>query len=397
LFYQPSYDRHVGGDQVKSIVLEAPGRIAMHDAPSPAPPGPGEALVTVRCIGVCGTDLHAYRGTQSFVRYPAVLGHELAVEVLELGPTVPDGAPDDLVPGARCAVLPYLADGTCAPCRAGRSNCCATLRVLGVHVDGGMRDRLLLPRANLLRADDLGDTALALVEMLAVGAHAVRRAAIRADERVLVLGAGPIGLSAMVFATGMGADVATFDLDQRRVDAALRAGVARSGVAGTGGDKGAGGDAAGGDEGAGVAGTADDPAGTMFAGEPPDVVIDATGNAASMERAPRCVGIGGRVVYVGHTRGALRFDNPTLHAKELTLVFSRNATREDFEQALAVLRNGAVDADAWVSDRVGADDVVERLPRWVESAPPITKAVVDWGASDHVHEDRQPRQRGSAR
>jgi 2-desacetyl-2-hydroxyethyl bacteriochlorophyllide A dehydrogenase len=346
---------------VKSIVLEAPGRIVLRDAPAPAPPGPAEALVRVCCVGVCGTDLHAYRGAQSFIRYPLVLGHELAVEVLALGPRARTGAPDGIVPGARCAVVPYLADGTCAACRAGRSNCCATLHVLGVHGDGGLCDVLLVPRANLVRADDLDDTALALVEMLAVGAHAVRRAAVQAGERVLVLGAGPIGLGTMVFAAAAGADVAAFDLDEQRVAAALRLGVARASLAG---------------------GEVDDGAlASVFGGEPIDVVVDATGSAASMERVPRCVGIGGRVVYVGHTRAALRFDNPTLHAKELTLVFSRNATREDFDRAIAALRDGEVDAHAWVTDRVAPHEVAEWLPRWADATPPTIKAVVDWDTS----------------
>jgi 2-desacetyl-2-hydroxyethyl bacteriochlorophyllide A dehydrogenase len=359
---------------VKSVVLEAPGRIALRESPPPGPPGPHEALVAVRCVGVCGTDLHAFRGAQAFMRYPVVLGHELAVEVLELGPS-PTAIRDDIVPGARCAVVPYLADGSCPACRRGLSNCCATLRVLGVHVDGGMCDRLLVPRANLVRADDLSDTDLAMVEMLAVGAHAVRRGDLRSGERVLVIGAGPIGLATMLFAAARGAEVAAVDVARSRVDAARALGVARRTLAGEDLD--------------------DDALASLFDGRPADVVVDATGSAASMARATRCVAIGGRVVFVGHTRGGLEFDNPTLHGKELTLVFSRNATREDIDASIAALRAGTVAVDAWVTDRATADEAAERLPAWAGAAPPATKAVIDWIGTDGDAATGRPHQRGS--
>lgn len=361
---------------MKSVVLESPGRIALCESPPPGPPGPDEALVAVRCVGVCGTDLHAFRGAQAFMRYPVVLGHELAVEVLEVGPATTAGH-EDIVPGARCAVVPYLADGSCPACRSGRSNCCATLRVLGVHVDGGMCDRLLIPRANLVRADDLRDTDLALVEMLAVGAHAVRRGDLRPGERVLVIGAGPIGLATMQFAVARGAEVAAVDVAPSRVDSARTLGVAQRTLAGADLD--------------------DDALAALFDGRPADVVIDATGSAPSMARATRCVAIGGRVVFVGHTRGDLQFDNPTLHGKELTLVFSRNATREDIDAAIAALRAGTVAVDAWVTDRASADEAAQRLPAWAGTQPPAIKAVIDWTSTDTHGAAGRPHQRGSTR
>ena len=157
---------------MKAIVLEKPERLTAVDKEEPGPPRPGEALVAVRRVAVCGTDLHAFLGNQTFFTYPRILGHELAVEVLETGRGV-----SNVTPGQACAVEPYLDCGDCVACRAGRPNCCASLSVLGVHEDGGLQERLRVPARKLHTSEGLGLDALALVEMLSVGAHAVARSA----------------------------------------------------------------------------------------------------------------------------------------------------------------------------------------------------------------------------
>jgi threonine dehydrogenase-like Zn-dependent dehydrogenase len=215
---------------VKSVVLEAPGRLTLRDGPEPGPPGRGEALVRVLRVGICGTDLHAYRGDQAFMRYPIVLGHELAVEIVAIEPPPASAATPAaaLRVGDRCTVIPYLADGTCPACRAGRSNCCSTLELYGVHRDGGMRERFVVPLTHLVAANDVDPDLLAVVEMLAVGAHAVARAAVAPHERVLVLGAGPIGLSVLAFVRRRARSVHAFDVDGVRSAFAQGAGLAES-------------------------------------------------------------------------------------------------------------------------------------------------------------------------
>lgn len=350
---------------MKTIVLESPRHLAVRDAPPPAAPGPGEVLVRVLRVGICGTDIHAYEGRQAFIRYPVVPGHELAVEVLQVGPPLDpqdavldaDGAA--VTPGRHAAVLPYLADGVCPACLAGRPNCCASLAVLGVHVDGGLRERMVLPARQLLMADDLDPEALALVEMLAVGAHAVRRAALQPSDTVLVLGAGPIGLGVLAFAQRQAARVLAYDLDPARLEVAQRLGGLTAVASGPG---------------------PLDPEAlrALLGGCLPEVVIDATGHRGSMEGAAGLVEHAGRLVFVGHTAGELVFANPLLHGKELSLHFSRNAAIEDFREVLQALRRGDVDAQAWINARVAA----ERLPTdFAELTRPgggLVKAVVHW-------------------
>lgn len=322
------------------------------DAPMP---GPGEALVRVRRVGICGTDLHAFRGRQPFFTYPRVLGHELGVEVLKLGAEVADAG---LRIGDRCSVEPYLSCGKCVACRRGRTNCCATLQVLGVHIDGGMRDTFVVPARNLHVANDLDYEQLALVETLGIGAHAVDRAQIEPDECVLVIGAGPIGLSVLQFAQLATRRLFVLDTNEIRlafarkhfrVEAALAAG----------------------DGALEAVRRATD-------GDLPTVVFDATGSAASMMRAFEYVAPSGKLVFVGLVQDDITFHDPFLHRREITLLATRNALARDFRRIQSLVREGAVDTRPWITHRASADDVIDAFPMWLRPESGVLKAVVEF-------------------
>jgi threonine dehydrogenase-like Zn-dependent dehydrogenase len=170
---------------MRAILLERPGHFAAVDLPEPNDPKPGEALVRVHRVGVCGTDISGYLGKMPLMRYPRILGHELGVEVIAVGAGVCNVAVGD-----RCAVEPYLNCGRCSPCRRGHTNCCENLEVLGVHIDGGLRPRFLVPAAKLHPSKALTLEQLALVETLAIGCHAIDRGRVQSGEPVLVIGAG---------------------------------------------------------------------------------------------------------------------------------------------------------------------------------------------------------------
>src|SRR5579872_2922217 len=149
---------------MKAIRLEEPGRLQFVSSEPPPPPGTDEALVRVRRVGVCGTDIHAFGGSQPFFSYPRILGHELGVEVLAVGESV-----TNVKPGDRCSVEPYLNCGICFACRSGRPNCCSALKVLGVHTDGGMREQIAVPARKLHPSAKLSFDQLGLVETLGIG------------------------------------------------------------------------------------------------------------------------------------------------------------------------------------------------------------------------------------
>jgi 2-desacetyl-2-hydroxyethyl bacteriochlorophyllide A dehydrogenase len=338
---------------MRTIVLDQPRQLSVVERPAPRAPGPGEALVRVHRIGICGTDLHAYQGDQPFFTYPRVLGHELGVEVVAAG-----GGADGIRAGDRCAVEPYLSCGACIACRSGKTNCCVRLQVLGVHADGGMRELITLPVRALHRSDTLSLDQLALVEPLGVGAHAVARAGIAADECVLVIGAGPIGLSVIQFASLAGAKVLVMDVNRDRLEFAREHFQVEAVIQA--------------DE-AGI-----ERVQALTDGDMPAVVIDATGNQRSMTAAFDLPAHGGRLVFVGLFQGDLTFHDPAAHRRELTLLCSRNASAADFRRVISLLESGRVATSQWISHRVPfGDGVVAGFPRWLNPQTRFIKAVID--------------------
>lgn len=320
------------------------------------PPGPNEAVVRVRRVGVCGTDLHAFRGNQPFFTYPRILGHELGVEILEIG------ANDlGLKAGDRCAVEPYLYCGRCVACRRGKTNCCANLKVLGVHVDGGMREQIVVPASNLHKSETLSFDQLALTEMLGIGLHAVQRASLRPEDTLLVLGAGPIGLAVIEFARLAGLEVSVMDVNEKRLAYCrdtLKIAHCLNG------------------EGDPMAQLRDLPQGHQ--GELPTVVMDCTGNPQSMMAAFRYVAPGGKLIFVGLFTGEVTFDDPSFHRVEMTLMSSRNSTAHDFRRILRLMESGVIDAGRWVTHRIPYTGVADHLPGWIQSGVEFRKAIVEW-------------------
>lgn len=338
---------------MNAVILEKPGLFSMASLDPVGPPGPNEAVVRVRRVGVCGTDLHAFRGNQPFFNYPRILGHELGVEVVDAGPN--DAG---LKAGDRCAVEPYLYCGRCVACRRGKTNCCANLKVLGVHVDGGMREQLIVPTSNLHKSATLSFDQLALTEMLCIGMHAVDRASLSPDDTLLVIGAGPIGLSVIEFARLAGVPVAVMDINEKRLD------YCRNTL-----------------KIADCLSASPDPAPQLrdlHQGELPTVVMDCTGNPQSMASAFHYVAPGGKLVFVGLFTGEVAFDDPSFHRKEMTLLSTRNATRRDFQRVLRLMESGIIDVDRWVTHRIAYTGVASQLPAWIESGVEFRKAIVEW-------------------
>jgi 2-desacetyl-2-hydroxyethyl bacteriochlorophyllide A dehydrogenase len=334
---------------MRAVVCRKPGELALEERPEPKP-GEVEVLVRVRRVGICGTDYHIFEGKHPFLEYPRIMGHELAVEVIE----APAGS--HLSAGEVCVVNPYLSCGHCIACRAGKPNCCVSISVLGVHRDGGMVGLMSLPEKNLVAAQGLTADQCATVEFLAIGAHAVRRGAVTGRDKVLVVGAGPIGLGVALFARLSGGAVAILDKDVERANSA------RSILAL---------DTIGGD------GDPDEAVSAFTAGEGFDVVFDATGNKLAMERGFAFVAHGGRYVLVSVIKDMVTFADPDFHRKELTLLGSRNATSEDFERVIAAIRDGDVPVEALITHRTGLADAVGNIPLWATEKTGLIKALIE--------------------
>lgn len=316
-----------------------PGRFELVAAPVPQTAPAGWVLVDILAAGLCGTDYHIFAGKHPYLNYPRVIGHELAGRVAVAAP--------GWARGVAVVINPYLSCGSCRACLRGKPNCCTRIEVLGVHRDGGICARIAVPSANLYPAGDLPPEAAAMVEFLAIGAHAVRRGEVAAGDRVLVTGAGPIGLGAALFAKARGAEVHLLDTTPARLEQA----------AGLGFDH------------------LHSSLGPDHA-EGFDVVFDATGHAGAMQAGFAHVGHGGSYVLISVVQDSITFADPEFHKREMRLIGSRNATAEDFETVMAALRSGTVRAEALLSERIALADLPTRLPELAADRGRLIKAVV---------------------
>jgi len=335
---------------MKTLVCTEPGNLDYKTAEKPVLTK-GNAIIKIKRIGICGTDLHAFEGTQPYFQYPRVLGHELAGELSEFDDATGFKA------GEPVTFIPYFNCGSCIACRSGKPNCCVGLKVCGVHIDGGMAEYLSVPSYSLVHGQGLSYDELALIEPLAIGAHGIARAGIRTGEFVLVIGAGPIGLGTIEFAKIAGAEVIVLDVNEARLKFcrrhlkvdytinALNTDVFQQLKEITGGDM-------------------------------PTVVIDATGSQKAINNAFQFLAHGGRFVLIGLQKGEISFSHPEFHKREATLMSSRNATRQDFAHVIACMKNGLVDPKNYITHRVNFDEIKRDFESWLKPETGVIKAMV---------------------
>ena len=336
---------------MKTLVCTQPGLLEYKTAEIPELTK-GNAIIKIKRIGICGTDLHAFEGTQPFFEYPRILGHELSGELVAV-----DHAPG-FEAGEAVTFLPYFYCGNCIACRSGKPNCCISLKVSGVHQDGGMAEYLSVPSYALVHGEGLSFDELALVEPLAIGAHGVHRAGIEPGEFVLVIGAGPIGLGTMEFVRIAGAKVIALDTNEVRLNFCtqhLKVGHTINALAPN----------------------VDAQLKQITNGDMPAVVIDATGNLTAINNAFQYMAHGGRYILIGLQKGNISFSHPEFHKRESTLMSSRNATRNDFEYVIACIKHGIINPITHITHRVLFDQVKSTFNQWLNPANGVIKAMVE--------------------
>lgn len=336
---------------MKTLVCTRPGEFEYATGEQPELKQ-GQAIIKIRRIGICGTDLHAFEGTQPYFEYPRILGHELSGELIAV-----DNAPGFEV-GEAVTFIPYFYCGKCIACRNGKQNACVNIKVCGVHQHGGMVEYLSVPSYSLIHGEGLSFDALALVEPLAIGAHGVRRAGVKKDEFVLVIGAGPIGLGTMEFARIAGGKVIALDINNDRLKFCKEKLKVEHTINAMTPD-------------------VSDELMKITNGDMPTVVIDATGNLKAINNAFGYMAHGARYVLIGLQKGDICFSHPEFHKREATLMSSRNATREDFEHVISSMKNGEVDPTTYITHRVLFNQVKDEFEGWLNPANGVIKAMVE--------------------
>lgn len=340
---------------MNGVLAPRPGELGIADIVEPRP-ADDQAVIEVRYIGVCGSDMHAYKGTHPFVTYPRVLGHEIS-GILAAVPRDASLLRSGICVGDPVIVEPYINCGVCHMCQAGRPNACLQLKVLGVHIDGAMTRYIAVRADKILRIPDglsLRDAALA--EPLGIGFHAVNRGRIQKGQTVFVIGSGTIGRAVLAGARQAGARVAISELIEQRIDAARRLG-------------------------AGLALNAADSAAMQTAlldwtaGKGPDVVIEAVGIPETIQQSFDIVRPGGAVVLVGMSNLPVPLLTKPIMAKELNVCASRNSTAV-LDKILCTLAARRIDVDSFVSHEIPLADAPRIIPDMCENPYQYLKVLV---------------------
>lgn len=335
---------------MRAAVTFGPHDLRLVDQPMPEP-GPGEALVRVERVGVCGSDLHLYHGTHPYRLYPRIQGHEFSGEVVGLG----SGVSEPVRLGDRVAVEPLLPCGDCYPCRIGRRNCCTRLKVIGAHVDGAFREFIAVPVSTLYPVNDLDPELAALVEPMSIGVQAVDRGAVASEEQVVVFGAGPIGQAVCLAAVDRGARVLVIDRLPARLALAMHLGAEQTLVAGE-----------------------DDPAGAVrewTRGDGPPVVVDAVGAPAVVRACFDLAASAGRVVVVGLSDQEVSLPIIDFTRKELTILGSRNNAGL-FGEAIDLVRRHRDRVERLVTHRYPLAQVPEAIDFAAEHPAEVEKVMI---------------------
>jgi 2-desacetyl-2-hydroxyethyl bacteriochlorophyllide A dehydrogenase len=312
--------------------------------------GDGETLLKIERIGICGTDLHAYEGTQPYFNYPRILGHELAATIVNTNA-------NGFNIGDAVTIIPYMYCGACMACKSNKHNCCVNMQVFGVHIDGGMREFVTVPDTALVKSGGLSLDELALVEPLAIGAHAVKRANIAPNEFVLVMGAGPIGIGIAQFAKIAGAHVILVDVNDSRLDFCKNLLDIKHTINP-------------------LTHNVVDVCKQITGNDMPTVVIDATGNLNAINTAFTYLAHGGRYVLVGLQKEHISFSHPEFHKREATLMSSRNANSQDFNYVIDCIKKGLVKPSSLITHKVSFTEVTNHFESWLNPATGVVKAMV---------------------
>ena len=337
---------------MQTLTCNTPGDFIYNQADKPILK-PGHSILKIKYVGICGTDYHAFDGTQPFFSYPRILGHEIAALIEETGSDSP------FTIGQMVTISPYYYCGTCIACRRGKTNCCTQMKVCGVHVDGAMQEYFLVPDTAIVDGNGLSAEELVLVEPLAIGAHGVSRAKVEEGEYVLVIGAGPIGLGTINFAKIAGANVIALDVNDQRLQFCSE----KLGIDFT------------------INALKEDVMERLKEitnGDMPTVVIDCTGNLKAINGAVQYMAHGARFVLIGLQKEALVISHPEFHKREGTLMSSRNAVPADFKFVIECIKNGLVKPENYITHRIKFDQLKEEFTSLTQPENAVIKAIVEF-------------------
>lgn len=336
---------------MKAVVLSGPGQAALTTVSEPGLADEDEILLSVRKVGLCGSDLNSYRGRNPLITYPRIPGHEISAVVAENNDKFPS-----LQRGTAVTVVPYTNCGHCSACLKGRPNACKFNQTLGVQRDGALTEFILVKANRILKAD-LPLTELCLVEPLTVGFHAVARGRVVPTDTVAVFGCGGVGLGAIAGAAFRGATTIAVDVDEGKLETARKAGALHA-----------------------IHNEGDclhDRLMELTAGRGPDVIIEAIGLPQTFRAAVEEVAFAGRVVYIGYAKENVAYETRLFVQKELDILGSRNAQPDDFREVTQMLESGLFPVKDAITHSVSMDETPAIFAAWDRDPTQFRKIIVN--------------------
>ena len=320
---------------MKAICIEKPGEIHVAEIALPQRKE-GEALIEVKSMGVCGSDVAAYRFNHPNCHYPLIIGHEIAGIVREIGPNA-----TGIAAGDRVVLDPYLYCGHCYPCSQGHTNCCESLHVLGVQVDGAMCEYVAHPADMLIKIpDSMTWKEAALAEPLTIGIHGIHTMGVQAGEHVTIIGAGTIGLMAALTAKAYGAVPILVDVVDGRLQKAREMGLEYT-----------------------VNSLTEDAEAyirDLTHGRMSETVMEASGAEAGIANALRYASYLGRIALTGWPKGDVMLPTALITRKELQVRGSRTSVNE-FAEAIDLISQGKVDVNPFITVAVPFEELPEHI------------------------------------
>jgi len=338
---------------MRGFVIDEPGKTRVSEDLAYPSIGPDDVLLRIRRVGFCGTDLNTFRGRNPLVNYPRIPGHEISAEIAEIGSNVPD----EFKKGDSVSVLPYTTCGECWSCLHGRPNACRNNETLGVQRDGGMTEFLAVPHTKVIgNLEDLSFDEIAIVEPLAVGFHAARRAEPQKGDNMLVFGCGMVGLGAAANGAILGADVIAVDIDDGKLVLAEKSG-ARWTINSS-------------------KENLTERVLELTGGHGPNVVVEAIGLPATYTAAADLVSFSGRVVYVGYAKNPVAYETKKFVMKEIQIRGSRNALKQDFADVLSAMKRKKLPVKELISKVVPLSEAGTALSYWDANPGAVSKILV---------------------
>lgn len=340
---------------MKAVLMSEPWNVSLIDLPAPKV-NPEDVLIRIHKVGLCGTDLQSYRGLAALTKFPLIPGHELGGEVVSCGDAVPA---EMFAPGNHVTVKPYFNCGQCYPCSIGRINCCENSRTMGVQIqEGCLCNFIAVPYENVLKCGELPYEEIALIEPLSVGAHLVSRAKVAPGEHVLVFGCGVIGSGAIAASYFRGAHVIAVDIASEKFKAAKAMGAEACINPQTQ--------------------NLQEEILRITKGSGVSVALEAIGLPETMASAIHVVNFAGRVGYVGYSKKALEANATLIVKKELTIVGSRNALIEEFNDVMENISTHRLNFRQLISATYQVEHAPEAFAHWHAAPGNFTKIQINF-------------------